>query len=305
MNRSKGIYLALITAFISGVSIFVNKFAVGVIKSPLVFTADKNFMVGLLMLVILLVSGKWRSIGSVSKQDKLKLLLISIVGGSLPFYLFFTGLSLTSAVNAALIHKTLVLWVAILASPFLGERLSKKQGLAILLLFSGNLLVGGFKGFLFSKGELMVLAATLLWAAETIIAKKVLARVDADIVAVSRMGLGSLFLVGAAVLTSPQSLLSAFSMTGSQWFCMLLTVVFLLGYVTSWYRALKIAPAILVSTVLVLSTLVTNFLSAIFITHSWDQVMIPQAGLMMLGLGLYWASLRGTASKASRISVVQ
>jgi len=73
MNRSKGIYLALITAFISGVSIFVNKFAVGVIKSPLVFTADKNFMVGLLMLVILLVSGKWRSIGSVSKQDKLKL----------------------------------------------------------------------------------------------------------------------------------------------------------------------------------------------------------------------------------------
>ena len=147
----------------------------------------------------------------------------------------------------------------------------------------------------------MVLAATLLWAAETIIAKKVLARVDADIVAASRMGLGSLFLVGSALLSSPQSLLNVFSMTGSQWFWMILTVVFLLGYVTSWYRALKIAPAILVSTVLVLSTLATNFLSAVFITHSWNPIMIPQAGLMITGLGLYWASGRDTVSNISEV----
>lgn len=301
MNTSRGIHLALITAFISGVSIFVNKFAVGVITPPLVFTSTKNFLVGVLVLLVLVLSGKWKKLSRTRSHDRAKLLAISVVGGSLPFYLFFTGLAMIPAVNAAIIHKTLVLWVAVLAAPFLGERLSKLQGIAVLLMFLGNLMVGGFEGFTFSIGELMVLAATLLWSAETILAKKVLSGVDPDIVTWSRMGVGSLFLMGASLFIAPRGLMGVFSLTGGQLFWMSLTAVFLLGYVTSWYRALQHAPAVLVSSVLVLSTLITNVLSAVFITHNLMPVIIPQAALMILGLGLYWSTLKGMELRTSSV----
>lgn len=302
MNRSKGIKLALVTAFISGVSIFVNKFAVGAITPPLVFTTTKNFLVGAMVLLMLLITGKWRALLRTEKDERRKLLLISVVGGSVPFYLFFTGLSMIPAINAALIHKTLVLWVAILASMFLGEKLSEKQGLAILFIFGGNLMVGGFEGMFFSKGELMVLLATLLWAVETVLAKKVLRNTDPDVVTMARMTGGSLLLVGASLLSAPQNLAEAFSLTGSQFLWVSLTAFFLLGYVMSWYRALKEAPAVLVSTVLVLSTLVTNILSAVFITHKLPALFIPQVVLMVFGLVLYLSSAK---DKELMVSSVQ
>ena len=82
--------------------------------------------------------------------------------------------------------------MAIFGLTYLKEKLSSLQIMAIALLFASNLLIGGFKGFTFSTGELMVLAATIFWAVENIIAKKVLEGVDPDIVVGARMGLGSL-----------------------------------------------------------------------------------------------------------------
>ena len=49
--------------------------------------------------------------------------MIGVIGGSVPFILFFNGLAMASAPSAAFIHKTLFVWVVLLAVPFLGERL--------------------------------------------------------------------------------------------------------------------------------------------------------------------------------------
>lgn len=289
-NYSKGIYLALITALISGVSIFINKFAVNAIQPPLVFTAVKNVGVGLLIIGILLATKKWELIKKLNKREVLYLILIGIIGGSIPFYLYFTGLSQIPAVNAAIIHKTLVFWVAILAIPLLKEKITRTQIVAVLLLFISNFFVGGFKGFRFSNGELFVLIATIFWAIENILAKKILPSVDPDIVTGARMGFGSILLLGAAVITVPSGLAKIVTLNSTQWFWMILTVILLLGYVMSWYRALKFAPAITVTSVLVASTLVTNVLSAIFITHAWNITMAVQAGFMLIGVVLFYIS---------------
>jgi drug/metabolite transporter (DMT)-like permease len=283
-SKSKGIYLAFITAVVSGVSIFVNKFAVYAINPPLLFTATKNFYVGLLIVGIIFALGKWQLIKKLTKREIVYLVLIGIVGGSLPFYLFFTGLSQTSAINAALIQKTLVIWVAFLAVPFLKEKVSKTQILAVVLLFGSNLFVGGFKGFQFSQGELFILLATLLWAVETVLAKKILPTVDPDIVTGARMGLGSVLLLTAAAFTVPGAFSKGLALSADQWFWMIFTVVSLLAYVTSWYRALKFAPAITVSCVLVSSTLVTNILSAVFVTQSWNLTLSVQSLVMFVGI---------------------
>lgn len=284
VQNSRGIKLAMVTALVSGVSIFINKFAVGAIDSPLVFTTTKNLIVGLMLLIFVIMSGKWRKAKFLSKKETSKLLLISLIGGAIPFYMFFTGLSQISAINAALIHKTLFIWVALLAVPLLKEKISRNQLIGISLLFISNLFVGGFKGFQFSIGEFLVLGATLFWAIENIVAKKTLKNVDSDLLALARMGGGSILLILVSLISFPQSLVSVFQISFTQFFWILLTSILLLGYVSSWYRALKVAPATTVSAVLVGSTLITNILSAIFITHVWKFEMLPQALLVITGV---------------------
>jgi drug/metabolite transporter (DMT)-like permease len=225
----KGIYFAFLTALISGVSNFVNKIAVDVIKPPLVFTAEKNAFVGLLIIGALIATWKWQKIKKLNRKQVIYLLLIGIIGGSLPFYLFFTGLSQIPAINGAIINKTLVIWVAILAIPFLKEKMSPLLMIAVAFLFYANLIIGGFAKFQFSQGELFVLLATILWAVEHVLAKKILPTVDPDIVTAARMGFGSLILLGAAAIMAPAALVKGFMPSQTQFFWMLATVALLRG----------------------------------------------------------------------------
>lgn len=287
-TKNKGIIFAIFTAVISGVSIFVNKFAVTSIHEPLVFTAVKNTGVALIVLSLLLSSGEIKKIKSLTKKELIYLAVIGVIGGSIPFYLFFTGLSMIPAINAALIQKTLVLWVAILAIPFLKEKLSKTGIFSILLLFAANLLVGGFSGFQYSTGEMYVLAATVFWAIETILAKKVLPNIHPDLLVEARMGIGAVVLLAFSAVLKPQALLGIATLSLDNWLWLLFTMGLLTGYVATWYRGLKYSPATVVTAVLVGSTLVTNILSAVFVTHMLNSVLLVQSALIILGIGVLY-----------------
>jgi len=275
-------YLAIVTAVISGFSNFLNKIAVTTIKDPVFFTTLKNSIVAIFIIGIILIFKKWREVTRLDKKHLLKLFLIGIIGGSLPFALFFTGLAKTSAINAALIHKTLFIWVLLLAIPILKERLSKIQWLGVSAIFAANLIVGGFIGFNYNSGELMILAATILWAIENVIAKIALKDISALIVAGARMAVGSLILLGFVFVRGGAP--AIFALNPEQWLWTLIPAILLMGYVTTWYTALKYAPATYVATLLVPATLVTNVLSAIFITHSFALPQIVSAGLFALGI---------------------
>jgi len=283
-ENNKGLYYALVTSVISGVSIFINKFAVSEVTPPLYFTSIKNLVVGVFIVSIVLSVGKWKEIIKLSKKDIKNLLLIGLVGGSIPFYLYFEGLSKISAINGAIIHKTLVIWVALLAIPFLRERISKLQSLAVFALFSSNFFVGGFSGFEFSRGEMLVLLATVLWAVENILSKKILSKIDTDIVVLFRMGFGSLLLMSATFISVPGTLGKTLTLSYQQIFWISITAILLFGYVSNWYKALKFSSATFVTSVLVSSTLVTNILSAVFITHTWNLPLTTQAVFIAFGI---------------------
>ena len=122
-----GIGLAAGTAVISGFAIWLNGFAVKLVPDAALYTTLKNGVAALILvglLAALIRPGELRAIG---RQDRLRLVLIGIVGGSVPFVLFFSGLAMASAPSAAFIQKTLFIWVALLAVPFLGERLGWVQ----------------------------------------------------------------------------------------------------------------------------------------------------------------------------------
>jgi drug/metabolite transporter (DMT)-like permease len=291
-NTTKGIYLAIATAVISGIAIFVNKFAVTVITPPLVFTTVKNLGVGMLILAILLVTKKLKLIKKLNKREWTYLIAIGIIGGSIPFYLFFTGLAQVPAANAAIINKTLIIWVAMLAIPLLKERISPLQIFAVILLFAANLFVGGFMGFTFLDGEFLILIATILWAIENVLAKKILPTVDPDILTAARMGFGSIILLIASFVMAPVALGKVLALNITQIFFVALSMIILLAYVSTWYRALKYAPATTVTSILVASTLVTNALSAIFITHKLDSFSLIQSLMVITGVAIFWLAAK-------------
>ncbi|NMB69734.1 DMT family transporter [candidate division WWE3 bacterium] len=298
MSKSaKGIYLAFITALISGFSIFLNKYAVGIISPPLYFTAIKNAVVAVLILIVVLNGKKLSSLKTLSRRDLLLLISVGVIGGSIPFYLFFTGLSQVSSVNAAIIQKMMIVWVALLAGPVLKEKLTRIQFSAVAILFLSNFVIGGFKGFTFSTGELMIFASTLFWAVEYMLAKKVLKNVDPDVVVLFRMGIGSILLLGATFFTSSAKNVKLDSQS-LFWFT--LSVGLLFGYVISWYRALKFTKATTVVSILVASTLVTNVLSAIFVTKTITPEIAVQTLLIIAGSALFY-----TASKREKTSLAE
>lgn len=273
--------LALGTAVISGFSNYLGKISVTVVKDPVVFTTLKNSAVALFLVGLLVAFRKWREISMLNRKQWLKLLAIGVIGGSIPFALFFTGLSKTTALNASLIHKSLFLWVLLLAIPILKERMTAWQWVGIGLVAAANVLVGGFKGFKFNTGELMILGATILWAIENIIAKVALKDISSLMVSSARMVFGSIVLAVFVMFRGGSAAVTHLSST--QWSWTLLSSVFLVGYVITWYAALKRAPATYVATLLVPATLVTNVLTSVFITHNFPTIQFASAALVTVG----------------------
>jgi drug/metabolite transporter (DMT)-like permease len=260
-----GVLLAIATALISGVSIFVNGLAVKQLPDPAVYTTLKNGIAAVVLAGLALASTRPAEIRAVPAGAWRRLALIGLVGGSLPFLLFFGGLAQASAPSAAFIHKTLFIWVAMLAVPFLGERLGLAQLGALAVLLVGQALILTPAGVTWGTGETMIAAATLLWAVETIIARRVLRTVPAAIVGAARLGFGLVVLVGYLVATGSIGAVAALSPV--QWGWILLTGLFLSAYVGTWFAALRRAPASLVTAILVLGAPVTAALQVLQTGH--------------------------------------
>jgi len=270
----KGIHFALALALISGVSIFLNSFAVKQIPNAFFFTTAKNLIVAFLLVALLILFKRFGEIKKLSKKDWIFLILLGLVGGSIPFLLFFKGLSVSiaAAINGAFIHKTLFIWVALLALIFLKERFSIFQYFALLIILSGIYLMGGLKSIHFGRGEILIILATLLWSAEAILAKKILKNIDFQIAAFGRMFFGSLIMISYLLIT--HNLLPVFKLTTNQIEWIIITSLLLLGYVIFYYGALNYTPATIVTSVLTLGFPITVILQGIYLgAYSFKQIL--------------------------------
>ena len=215
---------------------------------------------------------------------------VGIVGGGIAFVLFFDGLADTTATPAAFWRDTLVVWVAVLALPFLRERVTWWNALAIAVLVVGQVAIAGGVGHLAAdRGELLVLGATFLWAVEVVVARSLLRDMAPAAIALVRMGIGALALIIYLFATGTLHRLASLDATQVGW--ALLTGLLLAAYVGTWMTALARARAVDVTSVLVGSALVTALLQAAAGTTS----LAPQAlGLLLVLAGasiVLWASL--------------
>lgn len=264
-NRHAGLLAALAAAGVSGVAVFVNGIAVRRFDDATVYTTAKNLVAGAVLAVIYVIATRHTperpAARSSSPSSRWGLAAIAVIGGSVPFVLFFEGLSRASSTNAAFIHKTLVVWVAVGATAFLGERITMAHAFAIGFLLLGHLaLSNGLGGSGVGGAEALVLAATLLWACEVVLVKHLLRDVRAETAAVARMVGGGALLLSWVAVTGGLGELA--SLSASQWGWLMVTGTTLAVFVSVWYRAIANAPAVDVSAVLVLGAVITGALDS-------------------------------------------
>lgn len=282
MNKNKGLLLVLGTAFISGIVVFISKFGVSIIN-PYIFTGLKNIIVTLLIVGWLLAMKDWQILKKLKRIQWLLLAGVGLIGGSIPFLLYFKGLSLTSPVQASFIHKTMFIYIAVLAVVFLKEKISKGFLIGGLLLLLGNILLLKLIPHQFGWGDFLILLATLFWALENILSKHLLKELSSRVVIWGRMFFGSIFIILFWLATGQAHLAALLNMEQLGW--LLITSAFLFGYVTTWYTGLKYLKVSLAATVLLLASPITTLLSFLFLGET--LVLAQILGIILIGLAIF------------------
>jgi drug/metabolite transporter (DMT)-like permease len=294
-SRRAGLVLAGVAAVISGVAVFVNSYGLKAVGDATVYTTGKNLVSAVALLVVVAAVARSASAPVLQRPTTrahwLGLAVVGTFGGCVAFVLFFEGLARSSSVHAAFLQKTLVVWVALLAVPLLKERVGALQAGAIVLLVVGQAMSGESLGEVqdsvaatlqmpFGKGEALVLAAALIWSVEVVVAKRLLADLSSWTVALTRMVMGSVLLVGW--VTVKGDLHQLVSLSAVQWRWVLVTGAILAAYVSTWFAALARAQAVDVTAVLVAAAIITALLNTL-----WKHQPIgPQlTGLAVVALG--------------------
>jgi drug/metabolite transporter (DMT)-like permease len=284
-QRRGGLILALVAAAVSGVAVYVNGQAVSRFPSPTVYTTGKNVIAGIVLIGVALMVVRGSSVPALrsarlEQRDLAGLAVVAVIGGAVPFVLFFEGLSRATSSDAAFIHKTLVVWVAILAVVFLRERLTLVHlGSVALLVVAQVAIADGVGSLRPGGGEAMILGATLCWSVELIIVKRLVATVHPTIVGASRIAGGAVLLL--MWLAATGRLQSLTSLSASQWAWLMLTGSILSVFVSVWFAALARAQAIDVASILVLGAVITGVLN---VADGGAIVPVRAVGWILIGV---------------------
>ncbi len=295
-----GYRLALIAAAISGLSIYVNSFAVRLVPDATLYTTLKNAVTGILLLLPLIALARLRSeLRRLSARDAAWLAALAIIGGSVPYVLFFTGLQLTTASTGSLLNHAQFIVVAMLAVPMLRERVNGLAWIGLGLLAAGTM-VGTDLGTLRpGEGAVLVLTSTVLFGAGMVMSRHLLARVSPQLVMSAKMSAGAAMLVAYSALTG--HLARAATLTAADWALVLVTGLILLAFTVATTYALCSAPALAVTAIGMASPPITLALQLaggptphVAATTAWSMMLV------VAGAAAFLAGRRPAAAESAR-----
>jgi drug/metabolite transporter (DMT)-like permease len=224
------------------------------------------------------------------------LALVGVLGGSIPFLLFFTGLQMGGPAVSSFIFRSLFIFAGIFGYLILREKPEPRDYAAGFIILAGNaLLVSGEA--VFGLAQLLVLAATMLWALEYTISRKLLADLAPNVVMFSRMFFGSIVLLGYLAMTGSAGEIFALSSQMIAW--LLIVSLMLVAFLSSWYNTLRHLPVLKAAAILSLGGIVTVALNAFFLGAA---ISLSEAiGLFLVLLGaLIMASIAKLIGRLSR-----
>jgi drug/metabolite transporter (DMT)-like permease len=290
-NRTQvGLLLVFAAALISGISTFVNLYAVQGTNSDVFVSVRNLVVVGLIAPIAYFGARAARE--HLARADWARLALIGLIGGAIPFLLFFHGLQLAAAQNggatASFVYRLLFLMATFLGIVFLNERFHWRVALAATLLLAGSLLLLSLTSPVWTDGTGYVFAATVLWAAEYTLSKRTMQHLTSGTVALGRMGFGAVFLFGYLAATTQLSQIG--SLSGSQWEWVAISAILLAAFVATWYGGLSRVELGTATSVLVLGFLVTWVLTVAVRGSPFTMGQAAGAALVAAGVAVMAAT---------------
>jgi drug/metabolite transporter (DMT)-like permease len=208
-----GYLAALGAAVLSGLMPSISK-PILLNVNPLFFTAIVTLAPAALFTPVSMRSTENKRL---KKNGYFFLVAAAICGSLLGVYLYFVGLQQTTASDAALLANGEMVFTVLIASIFFGERLSRKGKFSLIIIAVGivtvitNLQFSASLSTLFEPGNLLILAATLLWGIDNNLTSAISQRVNvARIIQLKALisGIGLMAVALAAQMATTNSLSS-------------------------------------------------------------------------------------------------
>lgn len=266
-----GYLFAVAAACISGVSVFVNSLGVRTFADPVLYTALKDGLVGLVLLVPLCFSAGWRlEYQRLNRKTWAWLIALALTGGSVPFALFYSGLQVTTAATGALVNHFQFVLVAVFAAVFLKERLPAAVWTGMIVLLIGTVLGTNLNALQWNVGSVLIALSTVLFAIDFVIAKHLLRGLATLTVMTGRMTLGTAMLFAYVFLSGRMVPLTELNQT--QWLFLVVTGFLLLLFTVTTFTAIRHSS---VSAVLAIGTAAPIITTAIQFFASGNVQLAP------------------------------
>jgi len=291
-------FLMLILIIFWGSSFVVVKIALDEGLTPIAI-ATFRFLIagGLFLLALLLKKNGERTYNLLVKRKHAPtLLFLALIGVTFFYAAQYTGIQMASASIAAILVCLLSpIIISILSARIFKERLTKKQifGIGIaaagtfITITGGTLSFPGDKDFLL--GSLILLSTPILWAAYSLLGKKMMEKYDPFLIVAYVTMLGGLCLIPFSL--AENSFHQIFTMSLYGWLAILFLSITcsLLGYYI-WFYVLKQVKAAITSSFLFAEPLVTVIFAITFVGEKLNQFMI--AGGLLIFIGVYLVTMK-------------
>jgi drug/metabolite transporter (DMT)-like permease len=244
---------------------------------------------GCLLLVVQLRKDK-KFLKEFSSRDWIYLLLLAIIGIAGHTLLQAYGLLYTTAIHTGWIVAIMPVFITIAARLFLGEKITPKKSIGILVGFLGVFLIiskGVFSlsifGFSSTFGDFLILLSALTWTAFTVGGRGFLSRFPPLTTITPVMIIGCLITFPFSWLKWEWNVLFHLSLSG--WMSLLFLGIFCSGLAYFlWYGALVRRDSSTVGTYLYLEPLVTLIGAYFCLNEEIHWITLIGGGMILLGV---------------------
>lgn len=227
-------------------------------------------------------------------RDELMLAAAGVTGGSLYFLTENLALAYAPASNVSLIVCTAPVWTALLLSAlYRNERMTRRQTAGAALAFAGMVLVvlnGHFVLKLTPKGDLLALAAALLWMGYSLIIKRIAGKYPAIFITRKVFFYGLLTILPWFAFEPPRAGLEVWTRPAVWGNLLFLGLVASMLCYILWNAAMHRLGAVRTTNYIYFNPLVTILTAALCIGERITPVALTGAALILCGM---WQAERG------------
>jgi drug/metabolite transporter (DMT)-like permease len=276
--------LLLIQQLLSSITHIISKNLTNTVPAPEILIIRAS-IAGFIYCIWILI--KWKSLPKFRGKDILIIITLGALNIPVNQYLFFTGIKLSTAPNAALAYALSPAFVLIIALMSKQEKASLLRTIGIIVATIGTAIILFEHGIDFSSeyfiGNILVLTASFSWAVYTILGKDFSRRFGA-------INATALSMISGLILYTPIYIFQSNSITIRHITYTEFAEKLYLGVFTSviaysiWYYALSKTDASKVSVFNNIQPILTTILSVIFLSQHITALMITGGLLIIAGV---------------------